>query len=269
MIRKAGDVVCIGGGILGLETAAALARRGARVTLLESHEWILPRQLNRRAGELLADYAMRSGISILTHARTKEILGDERAAGVQLEDGKVIHAGSIIISAGVRPNSYLARRASLHVNQGIVVDDHLRSSHPDVFAAGDIAEHRGVLYGIWSPAQYQGFIAGSNSAGRLMEFGGIPMSHTLKVLGIGMTSIGTVEFLDGSYLVAEEENGGAYCRFVFRDGALVGALFLGDTGVSGFAKKAIEDHTDFSDLLSKSPACRDIIETLAQKTASL
>jgi nitrite reductase (NADH) large subunit len=258
--------VCIGGGILGLETAGALARQGARVTLLESHEWLMPRQLNQRAGEILADYARGSGITVLTSARTREVIGDERAAGVHLEDGTSVHADFIVITAGIRPNSYLARCAGLHVNQGIVVDDHLKSSHTDVFAAGDVAEHRGVLYGIWSPAQYQGSIAGTNAAGNAIEFGGIPMSNTLKVLGIGMTSAGSVEPLDGSYLVIEEEKDGAYMRFLFRDNALVGAVLLGDTRLSGAAKKAIENRTDLSDLLGKHPSCRDVSDHLAQET---
>lgn len=267
MMERGASAICIGGGILGLEAAAALALRGVRVTLLESHAWLMPRQLNRRAGELLADYARARGITLLTDAHAKEVVGDEHAAGVLLADGTSAHADFIIIAAGIRPNSFLARRAGLLVNQGIVVDDHMRCSRADVFAAGDVAEHRGVLYGLWGPAQYQGSIAGQNAAGLALEFGGIPRSNALKVLGIGMTSVGMIEPGDGSYLVIEEETDGGYYRFLLRDGCLVGAVLLGDTRLSAAAKKAIEERTDLSDLLAGKPTCADVRDRLARKSA--
>lgn len=120
--------VCIGGGLLGLETAGALARRGADVTLLEGYGWLLPRQLSQRAGELLADHVRRLGIKLCSKARTREILGDPSARGVLLEDETIIPANLVVIATGIRSNSHLARRAGLAVNQGVVVDDLLRSS---------------------------------------------------------------------------------------------------------------------------------------------
>lgn len=172
--------VCIGGGILGLETAGALTRRGVEVTLLEGVGWLLPRQLNQRAGELLEAYVRSMGISLRKKAETREILGDERAHGVCLADGSTLPADLVIITTGVRSNSTLARQARLEVNNGVVVDHNLRTSHPDVYAAGDVAEHRGVLYGLWGPAQFQGTIAGMNVAGEQVEFAGIPRSNTLS-----------------------------------------------------------------------------------------
>lgn len=241
---------CVGGGLLGLETAGALAARGADVTLLESHGWLMPRQLNRRAGEMLAEHVTGMGITLLTEARSREILGDERAAGVLLEDGRTVPADLVVIATGVRPNSHLARRAGLEVNRGVVVDNHLLSSDPEVLVAGDVAEHRGNVYGNWSASQFQGRIAGLNAAGAGAQFGGIPRANTLKVLGLDLMSIGTFEPEDGSFLVIEDEAGDTYARFVFHDGVLVGAVMLGDTSRAGPIKKAIENRADFSDVVT-------------------
>ena len=258
--------VSIGGGLLGIETAAALARRGADVTLLEGHGWLMPRQLNQRAGELLRDYVTGAGIRLLAGAGVKELAGDERVGGVVLDDGTTVPADMVIIATGVRPNSYLARRAGLDVNQGIVVDNHLVGSHPAVLAAGDVAEHRGTLYGSWHASQYQGSIAGMNAGGLVTEFGGIPRSNTLKVIGVDLLSIGKFEPEDTSFRVVEQEAGGTYYRFVFHDGRLVGAVLLGDTSVSGPVKKAIEGGNDFSGLLAHGPAAGDVVQHL-QETA--
>ena len=243
--------VVVGGGILGLETAGALSARGADVTLLESFGWLMPRQLNQHAGEILQSRVRQLGVDIRNNANTREIIGDERVAGVELDGGETIPADLVIVATGIRPNSHLARRAGLVVNKGIVVDNHLLSSDPSVYAAGDVAEHQGVLYGNWSASQFQGGIAGMNAAGADVQFGGIPRSNTLKVLGIDMLSIGQFEPEDGSYQVIETEKDTGYYRFVFRDEHLAGSVLVGDTSLAGPIKNAIENRTDFSsDLLA-------------------
>jgi nitrite reductase (NADH) large subunit len=255
---------CIGGGLLGLETAGALARRGAQVTLLEGHGWLLPRQLNQRAGEILAEHVQSSGIRLRTKARTQEILGDERVRGVLLEDESIIDTDLLVVATGIRPNSYLGRKAGLDVNQGIVVDNQLLTSHPDVFAAGDVAEHHGCVYGTWGPSQYQGTIAGVNAAGGNAEFGGIPPSNALKVLQLELFSIGQIEPVDGSYQTIDKETDGRFFRFVFRDSHLVGAILLGDARHVTSVKKAVESKFDFSGLLAKHPTAEDVLGFLIE-----
>jgi len=251
--------VCIGGGLLGLETAGALVRRGADVTLLEGHGWLLPRQLNETAGRILERHVTTLGIKLRKRARTEGILGDERVRAVSLQDGGTVSADLVIIATGVRPNSYLARQAGLDVGHGVVVDSRLASSHPNVFAAGDVAEHRGTVYGIWAASQAQGNIAGMNAAGLAAEFGGIPRSNTLKVLGLNLFSIGQVEPPDASFDVIEQELDGRYFRFVFRDTHLVGAILLGDTELTSTVKKFIENREDLSALFRTRPTATDVI----------
>ena len=255
---------CIGGGLLGLETAGALVKRGAEVTLLEGYGWLLPRQLNKRAGQILAKHVESSGIRLFTKARMQEILGDERVRSVLLEDEGIIDTDLVVVATGIRSNSYLGRMAGLDVNKGIVVDNLLSTSHPDVFAAGDVAEHRGCVYGTWAPSQYQGGIAGMNAVGSNVEFGGIPQSNTLKVLQLELFSIGQIEPVDGSYETFEKEAGSEFFRFVFRDSHLVGAILLGDAKLATQVKKAVEGKCGFSGLLAKHPTAEDVLGFLAE-----
>jgi len=255
---------CIGGGLLGLETAGALAKRGIEVTLLEGYGWLLPRQLNKRAGQILAKHVESSGIKLFTKARTREILGDERVKGILLEDESIIDTDFIIVATGIRSNSYLGRMAGLDVNKGIVVDNLLLTSHPDVFAAGDVAEHRGCVYGTWAPSQYQGGIAGMNAVGSNIEFGGIPQSNALKVLQVELFSIGKIEPEDGSYDTFEKETDSEFYRFIFHDSHLVGAILLGDAKLATKVKKAVESKRDFSSLLAKHPTAEVVLGFLAE-----
>jgi len=132
------------------------------------------------------------------------------------------------------------------------------SSAPGVFAAGDAAEHNGVLYGTWAASQYQGTIAGMNAAELSVVYGGQPRSNTLKVLGLDLLSIGTFDPVDGSYLVVEEKSEDRYVRFVLHDGRLVGAILLGDLSQGAAVKAAIEQRLDYSGLLLGSASAAGI-----------
>lgn len=253
--RMARSVIVVGGGILGLEAAAALKQTSPdlAVTVVEGFDYLMPRQLNRKAAVRLKQHVENLGILLETGTTVKEIEGDERVAGVVLGNGKHISAELVIFAAGVRPNSYLARITGLKVNQGIIVNDFMETSFDGIYAAGDIAEHRGVVYGLWNAAMYQGAIAGMNAAGKKSGFGGIPRSNTIKVLGVDLFSIGVIEPCDGSCTVIERENDGSYISLLFRDGHMEGAILYGDTSRSADVKKAIEDKKDFSRVLRDDP----------------
>lgn len=261
--EKVNSVAIIGGGVLGLEIAGALIKHTKNVTVLEGFDYLMPRQLTKRAATLLETFISNLGIQLKTGVSIKELVGDERVAGVKLDSGEVVKADLVIFSTGVRSNSYLARSSGLQVNQGIIVNDYLQSSQKDVFAAGDIAEHRGVLYGLWNAAQYQGSIAGMNAIGKEAEFGGLPRSNTLKVLGVDLFSIGIFEAEDASFRVVEKESGSHYMRFVFHDSHLVGAILYGDTTCSAGVKKAIENKKDFSDIIQKNTGVEEICTLLS------
>lgn len=254
--------VCIGGGILGLETTGALARRGTDVALIENQGWLLPRQLNEKAGRLLEQHVTGLGIRLHCRANAAEIRGDEQAQGVRLQDGGILPADIVIIATGVRPNTEVARRAGLAVNRGVVVDDYLTTSHPNVLAAGDLTEHRGTVYGLWGVSQFQGTIAGLNAIGRRTQFGGVPPSNVLKVLDIDLFSIGVVEPEGVGCEIVDQEQEGKYVRFVFRDNRLIGAILLGDVGPAAVIKKAIDTPVDLGELLKQQPSAIEIVGEL-------
>ena len=135
-------------------------------------------------------------------------------------------AQMVIVSAGVRPNMDLAKHLDLDADKGIKVDERLCTSGPDIYAAGDVAEFRGVPYGIWPAAMEQGRIAGANMAGADMVYGGTTMANTLKVVGIDLASAGNID-ADGELsakVIADET---AYKKIVLKDKHIVGCIMLG------------------------------------------
>jgi len=235
--------VCIGGGLLGLETAGALARRGARVTVVEHQRWLLSRQLNRRAGAVFERQVRDLGIALRTGVQTRRLQGGAAVSGVELDTGEVLPARVVVFSAGVRANLELAQAAGLEVGQGIRVDDAMRTSAPDVFAAGDGVEHRGILYGTWPPAMRQGATAGLGAAGQTASFQGLPRSATLKALGVPLFSIGQMAPARAGDRLVEAEAEGGYTGFVWRAGQLIGAILLGDARLAPQAQRLVEAGT--------------------------
>lgn len=250
-------VACIGGGILGLETAGALARRGAKVTVLEAFDHLMPRQLNATGGEVLLRHLGSLGIDVVTRAQAEAFEGEATIAGVRLKDGRTIPAEMAVITVGVRSNIWMLKEAGLLVKNGVLVDHFLRTSDPNIFAAGDVAEHDGVLYGSWAAAQYQGKIAGMNAAGMANEFGGIPRSHMLKVLGKDMVSIGRIHAEDGRDNVVDDLSAENYRMFLLHDGEIAGALLIGDTSLATAAREAVEAQKG-----ATGQSAREIVENL-------
>lgn len=252
-------VVCIGGGLLGLETAGALARQGASVSVVEGFPSLLPRQLPLQAGNMLQRRLESQGMTVLCGETVKELAGDESVQGVLLESGRLLPADMVIVTAGVRPNSYLGRQAGLAVHRGIVVDDRMVSSDPAIMAAGDVSEHRGVLYGIWPAGYAQGSVAGCTAAGGTAEFTGLAPSTRIKVLDIDLFSCGQIHPEDASTSVHQHEEDGVYRAAFCRDGQLVGAVLYGETTAAGLLKKIVEsgsqisEHPELAELFPRLP----------------
>ena len=240
--------VCIGGGLLGLETAGALVRNGVKTTVLESFKSLLPRQLPERAGKMLEQHVSKNGIDVRCDVKVSEIIGDEAARAVRLGSGEEIGCDLVVLSTGVRPNSYLARQCQLDVSRGVIVDDELFTSDRSILAAGDLTEHRGVVYGIWPASYSQGTVAGINAVGGRARFPGIPPSNRLKVMDVDLFSIGQIEATDGSYSTYEHETETTYVRILCQDSTLKGAALYGDTTSALAIKEAIENQTQLGDL---------------------
>jgi nitrite reductase (NADH) large subunit len=247
--RGASRAIAIGGGLLGLETARALRMLGLEVTVLELFSRLLPRQLDDAGANLLARLIGDMGLEVVISALTEAILGTGRATGVALQDGTEISGDLILVSAGVRPNLALPQAAGLAVNRGVIVDDYLRTSGEGIYAIGDVVEHQSQVYGIIPACIEQARVAGAHMAGGEVEpYGGTVPSNTLKIVGIHLTSIGTVNPDGEGYqeLVWLREPDGCYKKFVLKDGCLVGAILLGLRGDVTTISRLIASGVDVS-----------------------
>ncbi|MBW2608926.1 MAG: NAD(P)/FAD-dependent oxidoreductase [Deltaproteobacteria bacterium] len=243
--RDIEGVVLIGGGLLGLEAGNALRKLGKKVTVVEFFPRLLPRQLDEYGAERLQSIMEGMGFAFSLGARTEEITGDDGADGVLLDRGERLPAGMVVISAGVRPNMELAEPLGLDKDKGIKVDERLLTNQPGIYAAGDVAEFRGMPYGIWPAAMEQGKIAGSNMAGGDMTYEGTTMANSLKVVGVDLASAGNIDAENEfESRVVTGEN--VYKKIVIENDQIIGCIMLGDT--KGFNKitKMISDRQDVS-----------------------
>jgi nitrite reductase (NADH) large subunit len=226
-------VVLIGGGLLGLEAGNALRKLGKKLTVVEFFPRLLPRQLDVAGGGRLQKIMEGMGFSFRLGAKTQEIKGEDRVSGVILEDGELLQADMVIVSAGVRPALELAKALSLDHDKGVKVDEQMKTNQPGIYAAGDVAEFKGIPYGIWTAATEQGQIAGTNMAGGNALYKGTVMANTLKVVGIDLASAGNIDAenkLESKVLTDQE----VYKKVVLENDQVVGCIMLGDT--KGFMK---------------------------------
>ncbi len=165
--RTARRAVVIGGGLLGLEAAWGLKRRGMAVALVHLMPTLMERQLDVAAGALLHRDLDARGIDFFMNGQTEEILGIDRADGVLLADGRKIAADFVVLATGIRPNVDLARGAGLDVNRGILVGDDMATSDPDIYAVGECIEHNGQVFGLVAPIWDQAKVCGARLAGNL------------------------------------------------------------------------------------------------------
>jgi nitrite reductase (NADH) large subunit len=222
-------VVVIGGGLLGLEAAYGLAKAGAPVTLVHLMDRLMERQLDTPAADLLKSLVEPKGIKVLLNANTARIHGTTRVEGVELTDGRQLEADAVIFAAGIRPNVALAEEAGIAVNRGVVVDDHMQTAAPDIFALGECAEHRGVCYGLVEPAYEQARVLARHLAGAQDSYSGSVVATNLKVSGVSVFSAGDFIGAEGSEaIVLRDIKRGTYRKLVMADGRLTGAVLVGD-----------------------------------------
>lgn len=244
-VKDIEDVVLIGGGLLGLEAGNALTKLGKKVMVVEFFPRLLPRQLDVDGASRLQGIMEGMGFSFRLGAKTEEITGGDQVKGVQLEGGEALPAEMVIISAGVRPNLEMAEALGLEQDKGIVVDENLKTSKPDIYAAGDVAAFKGMPYGIWPAAMEQGEIAGINMAGVKKTYGGTTLSTSLKVVGIDLASAGNIDAdneFESSVLTDEK----VYKKIVLENNKIIGCIMLGDTKGFNKIKKMMSEERDVS-----------------------
>jgi nitrite reductase (NADH) large subunit len=243
-------VVIIGGGLLGLEAGNALRRLGKEVTVVEFFPRLLPRQLDVEGAQRLQAIMEGMGFTFRLGAKTQEIAGTDMVNGIHLEGGEILPARMVLISAGVRPNMDLAGPLGLDTDKGIKVDERLRTNQADIYAAGDVAEFRGMPYGIWPAAMEQGKIAGNDMGGGDMVYAGTTMANTLKVVGIDLASAGDIDAENKreSRIVSDRET---YKKIVLDNNRIIGCIMLGDTKGFNRITKVMSEKRDVSAVKDK------------------
>ena len=223
-VQQAGaeHALVAGGGLLGLEAAYAMHKLGLRTTVLERGRWLLRRQLDERAGELLRGYLTNIGIEVLVESETAAIEDSE----VVTTDGARLRADVFMVAAGIAPAIELARRAGLATARGVLVDDHLRTSDERIFAAGDIVEWHDAVLGLWPVAVDQAEVAAENAVGGTRVYAGTVPQTMLKVVGVELLSIGAIT--GPNERVDEDTEALRYRKLVAdEDGRVIGAILLG------------------------------------------
>ena len=223
--------VVIGGGLLGLEAARGLQVQGCDVTVVHLMDTLMERQLDLTGGGYLKAKMECLGVKVLLERNTAAILGNGKAQGVTFKDGGSIEADFVVIAAGIRPNEELGRKAGLQVNRGIVVNDYMGTSNPDIFAVGECVEHNGTCYGLLAPLFEQGKVLAATITGNKGPvYGGTVQAAKLKIMGVDVFSAGDfTEKNPGTDAVRYEDPAlGIYKKLTVRDGKLVGAILVGD-----------------------------------------
>ena len=256
--KSKGRAVVIGGGLLGLEAAAGLARQGMTVTVIHLMPTLMERQLDPAAGYLLQKELERRGIEVRCKANTQAILPTEgeypRVRAVRFDDGSELPADLVVMAVGIRPNLALAKEAGLTVNRGIVVDPSMRTSDPDIYAVGECVEAHGQCFGLVAPLYEMANVLAEHLAGRHdAAFKPTATATKLKVTGVNLFSAG--DFADGpgrEEIVLRDAAQNIYKRLVIQDNKLIGVVLYGET----------QDGAWFFDLLKKSTDISDLRETL-------
>ena len=230
--RRGGRAVVIGGGLLGLEAAHALKRRGMDVTVVHVAASLMNQQLDGEAGRLLKETMERAGLSILLDAQTSAIEGADRVEAVRFADGTALPADLVVMAAGVRPNIALAREAGLHCERAIVVDDTLQTYDPRIYAVGECVQHRRATFGLVAPVWEQARVCAAHLAGAgHRRYVQAATATKLKVTGIDLYSAGDILGGAGSEeLVLRDRTAGVYKRLVLEDNRVTGAVLVGDVG---------------------------------------
>ncbi|EHL20676.1 nitrite reductase (NAD(P)H) large subunit [Acidovorax sp. NO-1] len=248
--------VVIGGGLLGLEAANGLMKRGMQVSVVHVGDWLMERQLDDVAGKMLQKSLQERGMQFLMKAQTQELVGNAegRVAAVKFKDGTEVPADLVVMAVGIRPNTQLAEKMRLHVNRGIVVSDTLQTTtDARIYAVGECAVHRGIAYGLVAPLFEQGKVL----ANHLAEFGigryqGSLTSTKLKVTGIDLFSAGDFQGgEDTEEIVMSDPFGGVYKKLVIKGDKLVGACLYGDTVDGSWYFKLLRDGRTVNDIRDK------------------
>ncbi|MBE7104672.1 NADPH-nitrite reductase large subunit [Bacillus cereus] len=223
--------VVIGGGLLGLEAARGLIDLGMDVHVVHLMPGLMEQQLDSKASSLLREDLEAQGMKFLMEKKTVKILGTDHVEGIQFEDGEIVNCDLIVMAVGIRPNTQIAKDASLIVNRGIVVNDYMKTNDESIYAVGECAEHDGIAYGLVAPLYEQGAILAKHITNLQTDgYVGSIAGTQLKVAGCDLFSAGQIYEDDQTKAISIfDECKRSYKKVLIRDNKVVGIVLYGDT----------------------------------------
>lgn len=259
-------VLNIGGGVQGLEAAWAFSKEGKDVTVVEALERLMPRQLDKRASDILKNKIEKCNIRILLNAQVERISGESSVDGVILKDGNKINCDMILYSVGIRSNIKLLENTDVKIKRGVLVNNKMQTNIKNIYAAGDVAELEGQIGGLWTVASEEGKIAGYNMVEKDKEYCIIPPVTMMNAFNISIFSVGNIDEENCEETIIEDKKDEElYKRLFIKDKIIVGAILVGDTKEAMLLKKAVEKKVLLSDLDLNKINYEDIILKLKSK----
>jgi nitrite reductase (NADH) large subunit len=237
----------IGGGLLGLEAARGLLNHGVEVNVIHLLNHLMEQQLDPQAGVILKNTIEKMGIQVHLKKLTKGVLGEDGVTGLVFDDGQTLECDMIVVATGITPNAEIGSRWGLTTERGIVVDDQLRTSDPDIFAVGECAQHRGRVYGLVAPLWDQAKVLAEHITGAnpTAAYQGSKLATKLKVMGVELASMGVIAG-DGEHedvVQFMEPQRGVYKKLIIRDGVLAGGILMGEISKAAYLIQAFDRGT--------------------------
>ena len=248
-------VVIVGGGLLGLELAAALKKINVNISIIQRAPRFMERQLDNVASRLLAEDVIERGISVYFDNEVSTVFEQKdnpNFLSVNLKTGRTIQCNAIVFAIGTRPNIQLAKQANLKTRRGVVVNSYLQTSNPFIFGLGEIAEYESSLFGITSAAEQQADIAANYILGDFSSrYSGSVLMNILKFENLDLCSIGMVNAPknDSSYeeIILMDVSKRFYKKCIVQNDTLKGAILMGDKIEFAEFKRLIEDEIELSE----------------------
>jgi 3-phenylpropionate/trans-cinnamate dioxygenase ferredoxin reductase subunit len=250
-------VAVVGASWIGTELAASARQRGCDVVLIGPQATPLERILGPEVGAAFATLHGRNGVELKMGVGVERILGSSEPVGVRLDDGSTTEADTVILGVGVTPNVDLAQAAGLDIDNGVLVDETLATSHPDVYAVGDIANAHNPILGRrvrvehWANALYQGLTGGANAAGARTEFDRIPYFYSDQ-FDLAMEYSGWP--IPWQQVVFRgDPTSGSFVAFYLNDGRVVAGANVNVAGVNSYVRTLIRSATPVDLALLQDP----------------
>lgn len=246
--------VVIGGGLLGLEAARGLIDRGMEVHVVHLLPTLMEQQLDVAAANLLRNDLEAQGMKFLMEKQTAEIYGESRVQGLKFTDGTTVDCDLVVMAVGIRPNVAIAREAGLEVNRAIIVNDHMVSSDPSIYAVGECAEHNGIAYGLVAPLYEQGIALAEAITGKQGKgYQGSILSTQLKVAGCDLFSGGKIhEDEQTQAIIVHDQFAKVYKKILVTDNKIVGIVLYGDASDGNRFFNMLKKQADISEYTSSS-----------------